>query len=126
MINLLGMVSQWEREVIAERTSESLQHLKRQGIKLEAFWFPAQLNKEARTILDALAKIANKDQAYYRGRQLVERLQEIIPRQMFDIAIQAAIGAHIIARQTVKALRKNASSFYHSTGRLKWIEKRVW
>jgi GTP-binding protein LepA len=57
--------------------------------------------------VDALAIIAHREQSFYRGRQLTERLQELIPRQMFDVAIQAAIGAHIIARQTVKAMRKN-------------------
>lgn len=57
--------------------------------------------------VDALALIVHREQAYYRGRQLTERLKELIPRQMFDVAIQATIGAHIIARETVKAMRKN-------------------
>ena len=57
--------------------------------------------------VDALALITHKDQAQTRGRQLVEKMKEFIPRQMFDIAIQAAIGNHIIARSTVKQLRKN-------------------
>ncbi|MGX9418493.1 translation elongation factor 4 [Vibrio sp. WJH972] len=57
--------------------------------------------------VDALAIITHKDNAQTRGRQLVEKMKEFIPRQMFDIAIQAAIGNHIIARSTVKQLRKN-------------------
>ena len=57
--------------------------------------------------VDALAIITHKDNAQYRGRDLVEKMKEFIPRQMFDIAIQAAIGNHIIARSTVKQLRKN-------------------
>ncbi|KOO02359.1 translation elongation factor 4 [Vibrio nereis] len=57
--------------------------------------------------VDALAMITHKDQSQSRGRQLVEKMKEFIPRQMFDIAIQAAIGNHIIARSTVKQLRKN-------------------
>lgn len=57
--------------------------------------------------LDALALIVHRDQAQFKGRQLAEKMQELIPRQMFDVAIQAAIGAHIISRSTVKALRKN-------------------
>ena len=43
----------------------------------------------------------------YRGRDLAQKMRELIPRQMFDIAVQASIGAHIIARETVKAMRKN-------------------
>lgn len=57
--------------------------------------------------VDALAIITHKDNSQTRGRQLVEKMKEFIPRQMFDIAIQAAIGNHIIARSTVKQLRKN-------------------
>lgn len=57
--------------------------------------------------VDALAVITHKENAHYRGRDLVDKLRELIPRQMFDIAIQAAIGNHIVARSTVKQLRKN-------------------
>ncbi|MEQ1437832.1 translation elongation factor 4 [Fontimonas sp. SYSU GA230001] len=57
--------------------------------------------------VDALASIVHRDAAYTRGRDLCERMQEVIHRQMFDIAIQAAIGSKIIARTTVKALRKD-------------------
>ncbi|MBX3651503.1 MAG: translation elongation factor 4 [Burkholderiales bacterium] len=57
--------------------------------------------------VDALSLIVHRANAQYRGRDVAERMRKLIPRQMFDIAIQAAIGAHIIARETVKALRKN-------------------
>jgi GTP-binding protein LepA len=57
--------------------------------------------------VDALASIVHRETAYPRGRDLCERMQEVIHRQMFDVAIQAAIGSKIIARTTVKALRKD-------------------
>ena len=57
--------------------------------------------------VDALSMIVHKEQSIGRGRDLVEKMKELIPRQMFDIAIQAAIGGHIISRSTVKAMRKN-------------------
>jgi GTP-binding protein LepA len=57
--------------------------------------------------VDALSIIVHRSNSQYRGREVVSKMREIIPRQMFDVAIQAAIGSGIIARENVKALRKN-------------------
>ncbi len=57
--------------------------------------------------VDALSVIVHRSQSQYRGREVAAKMRELIPRQMYDVAIQAAIGAHIIARENIKALRKN-------------------
>ena len=60
--------------------------------------------------VDPLAILVHKEQSQHRARELVGRMKKLIPRQMFDVAIQAAIGSKIISRETVKAMRKNVTA----------------
>ncbi len=81
---------------------EPMSHRKADLVKLDIL-----LNGEA---VDALSLIVHREKAYYRGRQVVDSLKELIPRQMFEVAIQAAVGGKIIARQTVNAMRKDVTA----------------
>jgi GTP-binding protein LepA len=61
-------------------------------------------------VVDAMSMIVHRDKAYYRGRELVQRMRELIPRQLFEVVIQAAIGSRIVSRESVKPLRKNVTA----------------
>ena len=120
LMNLSGQVTLGYELPMAEVVTDFFDRLKSASRGFASFDYefkrfqPADLvkldlmvNKEK---VDSLSMIVHRHQAAYRGRDLVARMKDLIPRQMFDVPIQAAVGAKIVARENVKALRKNVTS----------------
>ena len=94
-----GVIKKEKSIIVFSNDYEFAEYRESKLVKLDIL-----INKEP---VDALSIIVHKDQADYKGRELVEKMKEVIPRQMFEVAIQAAVGNKVIARSTVKAFRKD-------------------
>jgi len=77
-------------------------------------------------LVDALSFIIHKDKAYNRGRKIVEKLKEVIPRQMYEVPLQATIEGKIIARETIKALKKDVTKAFGKTKSREKKNEKIW